>query len=529
MRDDQLLITLDVQNDATGTTICSTFLTVSELSEGFDVPFGPSVTATQQDLPSSPTFSYAVPGTTGLNLVTSGVEGPIVVDAGFGVDISTSITGNTLEPPALTVVAVSSASLYYVTTANTVTAAPASGYTEVAMANTGGNIWAGTIPLSDGLRVWYYIIGVDGDGNYDRDPEMGNGAYVYDQRIFDVCDVTPEVPTAFTATVAGANINLSWTAPATYTNTLAVDGSDAIEYTVYRGGVQLATGIAATTYTDAGLANGVYYYTVRAYNSCGTPNVSADSDLAAKCVGVSGLSTLSVSPATIYQGGSYTVTIVSCAAIRFFNLWDFSLSIEIINSDLGFKGFTNESANAGDSLPVDYPTITETGMATGTFVVTINTADSGADTTKLHVATIDTITAQYDPTGGAPVNDIVSVILDPCTNTPEAPANLTGSVTGQTITLDWDEVTLNTEPSPITDLAGYRVYEKVCANGKPDCTGADIEADWFLRSTVAAGTETVALSSDQGNVSQRIYYFKVTAIDNCSTPVESADSNEWNE
>ena len=39
----------------------------------------------------------------------------------------------------------------------------------------------------------------------------------------------------------------------------------------------------------------------------------------------------------------------------------------------------------------------------------------------------------------------------------------------------------------------------------------------------------VTLSADHGNVSQRIYYFKVTAIDTCGAPNESSDSNVWNE
>ena len=90
-------------------------------------------------------------------------------------------------------------------------------------------------------------------------------------------------------------------------------------------------------------------------------------------------------------------------------------------------------------------------------------------------------------------------------------------------------MTDNTDASPITDLGGYRIYERVCAKDKPNCTGGDIVAEWFLRNSVGSGTTGVTLSADHGNVSQRIYYFKVTAIDTCGTPNESADSNVWNE
>jgi Tfp pilus assembly protein PilE len=526
MREDQLLMTLDVQNDATGTTTCSTFLTVSEASEGVSVPFGPSVTATQQDQPAAPTFGYAVPGSTGLNTVPSGSDSSVVVDSGVDVDISASIAANTTDPTSGLKVSVSSASLFFVTTANTVTTAPTSGFTEVVMTNTAGSIWTGTILENDGLRVWYYVLGIDADGNYDRDPEIDDGAYVYDQRSFDACDVTPEVPTALAATDSGANVTLAWTVPSTYANGVAINDSDTIKYTVYRGGSQLATNLSGTPYSDTGLADGVYYYTVRAYNSCSTPNVSSDSNIAAVCVGMSsGSFTISATPASIYQGGSYTVNLVDCGAVQS----GFETSQQIINETAGFLNFTNVSSSAGGSLSAANSKMTETGNATGTFSITIDTTSDSLDTTKLLVATTDTITTQYDPTGSAPQSATVSVIIDPCTNTPDAPANLSGSVLGQTITLTWNEVTTNTDASAIADLANYRVYEKVCANGKPDCTGADIQIDWFLRSTIAAGTETVALSADQGNVSQRIYYFKVTAIDSCSTPVESADSNEWNE
>ena len=528
MRDDQLLIALDVQNDSTSTTTCSTYLTVSELSEGVDVPFGPSVTSTQQDQPSSPTFSYAVPGTTGLNDIDSVLDTTkIVVDAGVDVDITASIAGNTTDPTTGSAVAVSGASVYYVTSAYSVTTAPTSGYTAAAMTNTGGSIWEGTISAQDGYRVWYYVLGTDDDGNYDRDPEMDNGAYVYDQRSFDACDVTPEAPTAFAATVSGADITLSWTAPTTYTNGVALDGSDTIEYTVYRGGTELATGITASPYVDSGLITGLYNYTVRAYNSCSTPNVSSDSDVAAQCVGSgSGAFTISAIPATIYQGGSYMVTIVDCAAVQV----AYSGSQQTINLDAWFDNFTNTSSSAGGSLSAANSQVTETGNATGTFIFKVTTADSAADATKLHVDATDTITTQYFPTGATSAeNTTISVISDPCTDTPDAPANFTGSISGQTMTLTWDEVTTNDDTSAISDLDGYRVYERVCAKNKPNCTGGDIVADWFLRTTVAAGTETVDLSADQGVVSQRIYYFKATAIDSCSTPNESIDSSEWEE
>ena len=331
------------------------------------------------------------------------------------------------------------------------------------------------------------------------------------------------MPTALAASASGADVTLSWTAPSTYTNAVAIDGSDTIKYTVYRGGTQLATNLSGSPYSDTGLADGVYYYTVRAYNSCATPNVSSDSGIAAVCTGAtSGSFTISATPSSIYQGGSYTVNIVDCAAVQ----TGFETAQQVINGTAGFLNFTNTSSSAGGSISALNSQMTETGNATGTFSITIETASNAADATKLYVATTDTITTQYDPTGAAPQSATVSVVADPCVDTPDAPTNLGGSVTGQSITLTWDAVSAS-------DLAGYRVYEKVCegsyAGSDSDCTGADLVADWILVDTVAAGIETTDVTADQGNVNQKIYYFKVTAIDTCSTPVESADSSEWNE
>jgi hypothetical protein len=98
------------------------------------------------------------------------------------------------------------------------------------------------------------------------------------------------------------------------------------------------------------------------------------------------------------------------------------------------------------------------------------------------------------------------------------------------MTPSWTAVTLNTDLSAIIDLAGYRVYEKVCdKNTTINCTGADLIADWFLRTTVSSPATSVTVPSDQGNLSLRDYHFKVTAIDTCGTPNESADSNTWSE
>ncbi|MBI5642961.1 MAG: prepilin-type N-terminal cleavage/methylation domain-containing protein [Deltaproteobacteria bacterium] len=529
MRDDQLLITLNITNDSTGTTSCVSYLTVSQGLEAVFVPFGPSITATQQNNPASPTFSYAVPGSTGLNTVPSGTDGSIVATASSSVTISATIEGNTTDETTGSKVAVSTAKLYYKVTAKTTTTAPASGYTLVNMTAGSGNIWSASIPANDGFRIWYYIVATDADGNWDRDPEIAYGAYVYDQQNFNVCNVTPSAITNLTATVSGSDAALAWSAPSTYTNGAAIDtGLDPLLYRIYRGSTQIGTDQSGTTYSDTGLANDVYSYTVKVLNSCASPgpNVSAASNTATACVGNSGRATITVSPTTIYSGQSYTVTVMDCLAAN--TDYGYQSTTEILNSSSGFTGFKNTStAPLTGTINPYQPTVSESGPATARFPVTITTTASTTDTGKLLVLSTDTITVYYPY--ASPSSKTVSVVVDPCTDIPKAPTGIAGSVSGQNMTTTWSAVTQNTDNSAITDLGGYRLYEKVCAKGKEGCTGADIVKDWFLRTSVAAGTNTVTVSSDQGNVNQRIYYFKVRAIDSCATPNESADSSTWNE
>ncbi|MCL4872925.1 hypothetical protein KJ039_02470 [bacterium] len=520
MRVGQLLVTFTTTNKSTGSS-CFSPLTVSMSPESIYVPLGPSVADTQQNKPVSPVFGYPVPGAEGLNELQSGVDSPIVVDPGTIVTISASITGNTTSAATGNKVPAESATLYYTATAKTVTTPPASGYTEVDMVHIAGNIWSAPIPASDGQRVWYYVVGTDEDGNWDRDPEISHGAYVYDQKEFSVCAVTPSAPTGLAVTSkAGSSVTLAWNAVTTYASGAAIDADDdAILYRIYRNGAQVGSAQAGTSYTDTVPSNGVYSYTVRALNSCADPGpkVSSDSNTAATCVGMSGQATISVSPATIYRGQSFTVTVVDCLALS----TGYETTQQTLNVDSGFSTFYVRS-----QVPHTYsPPVTETGVATGTFVKTIETSAS-SEAGKLQTLASDTITAFYSYASDTAT---VSVVPDPCTNTPRAPASISGAVSGQNMTLNWSAVSFNTDDTAITDLAGYRVYEKVCNNGAPNCTGSDIQKDWFLRTTVAAGSTSIIMGADQGNLNQRMYHFRVTAFDSCSTPKESSPSSVWYE
>lgn len=75
--------------------------------------------------------------------------------------------------------------------------------------------------------------------------------------------VAPSTPTAFTAVaVSTSQINLSWTA--------STDNVGVAKYWLFRGGVQIATVTAATSYSNTGLAAATLYnYTLQALDAAG--------------------------------------------------------------------------------------------------------------------------------------------------------------------------------------------------------------------------------------------------------------------
>jgi hypothetical protein len=541
MRDDIFRITLNVRNDTSGSTSCVSSLTVSEtIGDQIFVPFGPSITATQQDRPDEPTQSFAVPGATGSNIVVAGVKGPVIVDARLPVNVSALISGNTVNVQTGTKVNIASGKLFYKDTTDSETVAPTSGFIEVTMTDGLGNPCAGftsgsctgQIPALDGRRVWYYIVTEDEDGNFDRDPEIGEGAYVYDQKTFDICDVTPEAPTGLSASPVGLlDVNLAWTAPTSYTNGVTIDTSeDPITYSILRDGLAIVTGLATTTYTDTVPADNVYSYNVIASNSCSTPTASDASATAAVCVGITAVDAeIVVSPSDIVVGESYRVEILDCVALN-----PIHNHIDEINTPVGVYplndmaappgSFTNTSTN---TAAVFAPPLNETGPLTGKFIVDVTTGtDASADVMVDVSAGTDTITVFY--TWAVPSTETVTVKKNPCDSTPAAPTGLGVSTSGNNVNLTWSAVTSNDDATAIADLAGYRVYEKVEDNS------ANLITDWFVRTTVVPDPITtdpvqVTVGADQGALTQRVYTFRVTAVDECAPPKESLPSAEVSE
>ncbi|MBI5892450.1 MAG: prepilin-type N-terminal cleavage/methylation domain-containing protein [Deltaproteobacteria bacterium] len=552
MRNSNVRVKLKVENNSTtGTDSCSAYLTYSGGDALIYVPSGPTIYTPSQDKPSSLTTPYEA--TSGNN--PSNNPSVISVAGGNNVNVTITTADGTYDGVTVAVDSVAVASpanesanvvLYYITTDQSVTQAPqytGANYTAINMFKTAANTYSllsgaascATTPTAthasdrripaqaSAKRVWYFIVVKDTEGNFDRAPEVVDTsayytAYTYDQGAFAVCDVTPAAPTSLTASLVTDDVTLSWTASTTYSDGGCKSASDSFNYRIYRGGAQIGADQAGAaicnaenicTYADNNLANGIYSYYVKAKNSCATEErLSSASNTAVKCVGSAG-QVLSVDKTSMLANDSFTVTVNDCSLAG---------------------GATPDTVNnvttSSSSRDTDIFSIVDNGNL-GEFTQTITTTTTlpASDSlTELYTNTSDTITVTLAGATGSPKT--ITVSADPCNNTPSAPVlNSSVVVSGQNMTISWTGVTTNTDSTAITDLAGYKIYEK-CVNGSQNCTGG---TDWFVRATAGSTATSYTLSADYGNLQQRTYYFKITAYDSCSTPKESGYSNTVNE
>jgi hypothetical protein len=262
MRETQLNLTLNYANTSTGSS-CG--LTIDG-----QVPAGPVVMQVVQDQPVAPTTAWAVPGYSGTN-----VKDQVTVPGGPRVAVYARVQDNSGGGIASATV------YYYVDAGGTLTEPPAYNgfnYTPLAMTHLGGTYWGltgvNTIPAADNSSVWYFIVAVDGDGNFDRDPEINGGAYQYFQQQTDICQNWPSAPPSLTGSVAGNTVTLTWTKPTTNTNGTLL--TDLAGYKIWRADGWAWTQIATITNPDtltyadtvADMNSKHYYWTVSAYDSC---------------------------------------------------------------------------------------------------------------------------------------------------------------------------------------------------------------------------------------------------------------------
>lgn len=555
MRNDQFLLTLNVKNNSTGTTTCLSYLTVSEAFTGTTVPIGPTVTSATQNQPTAPTFPYAVPGTTGLETVpVDGVTlGPIKVNGGSDVEVTATINPNTYDEVTGGTIPVTSATLYYGVSGITTGASPSfSTFTAVPMTNSSGNLWVGTIPAQDtsvsNKRVWYYVIGIDNDGNFDKMPSIKAVAYTYDQKAFYKCDYTPSAPTGLTSySVSAGNVAFSWPRVTTYSNGTAIStGADPLYYRVYRkdsitgayvklydvpdnttGSWVLIPGSGAAPfspatssyyvcepswlpgqciywdYIDASLAGNDFSYYVKSKNSCGTDtNLSAATSPFKECQGVTTATLTMQTASPINVGDSYTITVDDC----------------LMSADPAQNDWTagNISSRGGVDLPKP---LIETTTTSGSYTSTVLTQRIGAgDVSGVYVNPSDTIddtvTVSCPGCTGSPTATI-TVKAVACDFDPAAPTALTGTTTKPagnnkpcTSKLWW---TASTSP----DVTSYEIYKRTSPTAAfPAIPYATVgTGPW---TSAAPYSDPVTYISTGANCVLVNYYY-IKAVDSCST------------
>ena len=110
--------------------------------------------------------------------------------------------------------------------------------------------------LTNGTAYTYKVAAVNGGGTSG----FSNAVTVTPE------PTVPPAPTDLKATPGDTKVVLTWTASA-----------GAASYSVFRGGVSIATGLTAATFTNTGLTNGTAYtYKVAAVNGGGTSGFSSD-------------------------------------------------------------------------------------------------------------------------------------------------------------------------------------------------------------------------------------------------------------
>ncbi len=211
LRGDRFDLTWLYRNDATGITTCTREWRPPSTA-GIVGPEGPSIMGTTQSTPTYGTVAWPVPG------VANNQPDAIVSPADMWNGVTTFVHDTSGS-------GISSVRLYYTTSDPNDDTVPATSgaypgcapYTMVEMTNLPGTeLWSASWPvwpaqpteLND-RNVWYYIVAVDNEGNFDREPEPGQGAFQYYQQRVDPCLSTPEAP-RLTGVAGTSSVTLDW-------------------------------------------------------------------------------------------------------------------------------------------------------------------------------------------------------------------------------------------------------------------------------------------------------------------------------
>lgn len=344
-----------------------------------------------------------------------------------------------------------------------------------------------TVPL-DGTYI-YQIFALDASSNSSS---AGTSSAI-------AVDTTPsDGPTNVSADVDGITVLLNWINPVTDFGSITICRSTSAFPTTISDGT-LVTGLTGTTYEDANLALGTYYYSLFAIDDRG--NVSVPSNIMvvvsgntptvltgqAEIVGNSGanlvgsiddIGTSSVVTRgfqwgtttsyglTTQEDGTFTaeefvlaVTDLDCATTYHYRAFATNGSGTSFGQDSIFA--TSACANAIDlHVSVEAPTSPVEIGSTATFVVTINNSGtSDSNNTELSLTLSDNIafvSAEITGTSSAnesSVNASASQILS-CSGTNPVSCNMGTVAAGSSVTLNITVLALSTGPMSLSVTVG---------------------------------------------------------------------------
>jgi fibronectin type 3 domain-containing protein len=326
---------------------------------------------------------------------------------------------------------------------------------------------AGTSYTDNGLAVgtYYYRLAAE--------DAAGNVGPSSDEASATASDGTPPTaPTNLSAGASGTNITLTWNA--------ATDNVGVARYNVHSGATSGFTPTAAnriaqptgTTYTDAALTPGAYYYKVTAEDAAGF--VGAASNEATASIADTSAPTAPGSLAAAVTGSSVSLTWTAAGddvGVARYDVYRGTTS-----------GFTPTAAN-------------RIAQATGT---AYTDTPSGAGIYYYKVAAEDAA-GNVGPSS----NEASATVFD--ATPPTAPTNLAAAVAGTTVNLSWTASTDN------VGVARYDVYRGTSSGFTPAAAN---------RIAQSSGT-----SYADTNLTAGAYYYKVAAEDgagNISSPSNEA-------
>jgi fibronectin type 3 domain-containing protein len=284
----------------------------------------------------------------------------------------------------------------------------------------------------------------------------------------------PSAPTGLVASGGSGSVTLSWTAPVS-------DGGAAITgYNIYRGtaaageaSTPVATGVALTTFTDAGRTNGTaYFYKVAAVNSAGTSGLSNEASATPQQAATAPLAPQNLTAATANAAVQLTWTAPSSnggAAITGYNVYRGTSS--------GAESVAPVASNVSGT------SFTDTGLTNGTAYF-------------YKVAAVNAV-------GVSLLSNEASAI--PRATVPTAPLAATATAGNASVTVAWSIPASNGGAA----ITGYNVYRGTAAGGEA--------------STPVASNVSGASVTDSGLVNGTAYFYQVAAVNSVGV---SARSNE---